>query len=133
MFHPNLGRSVAKAEAEVRTLEVRLADAEEAESALHRDLRAVEAAAADQDELEAKVAALQERLEETRAVQGQLANYKQVLYLDPCGSGGVGFRERQPSAVACLLRCPEANSERRRLRGTWKRKGRERRRRWSPQ
>lgn len=39
---------------------------------------AAEAAAADRDELEARVAALQERLEETQAFRGQLANYKQV-------------------------------------------------------
>ena len=55
-----------------------MADAEETEGALHRDLRAAEAAAADRDELEARMTALQECLEETRAEQSQLSHYKKV-------------------------------------------------------
>ena len=55
-----------------------MADAEETEGALHRDLRAAEAAAADRDELEARMSALQECLEETRAEQSQLSHYKKV-------------------------------------------------------
>ena len=83
-------RSLAKAEAEVDALEARCAEAEETEAHLQRDLRAAEAAAGGREDLEAHVVALQERLEETRAERGQLANYKQVRgdpYLTQQASG----------------------------------------------
>ncbi len=69
---------MAKAEAELQVLEARILEAEEVEASLHRDLREAENATADRDDLEAANIALKERLEETRAEQGQLANYKQV-------------------------------------------------------
>lgn len=71
-------RSLAKAEAELQVLEARILEAEEVEASLHRELRVAENATADRDGLEAANRALKERLEETRAEQGQLANYKQV-------------------------------------------------------
>lgn len=71
-------RSLAKAEAELQVLEARISEAEEIEASLHQELRVAEAAVADRDDLEASNRALKERLEETRAEQGQLANYKQV-------------------------------------------------------
>ena len=64
-------------------------EAEETESSLHRDLRVAEQAVADRDDLEAHCAALKDRLEETRAEQGQLANYKQASFVSP--SKKLGF------------------------------------------
>ena len=63
-------------------LEARILDAEEVETSLHRELRDAESAVADRDDLEASNRALKERIEETRAEQGQLANYKQVITRD---------------------------------------------------
>lgn len=76
-------RLLAKAEAELQVLEARLQEAEGIEASLHRELRVAETSVADRDDLEAANRALKERLEETRAEQGQLANYKQV----GCGTG----------------------------------------------
>lgn len=71
-------RAVAKAEAGLQAAEARIAEGEETEANLQRELRIAELAVVDLEEVERHNKALQERLDESRAEHGQLANYKQV-------------------------------------------------------
>ena len=77
----DMRRALARAQAEGEVLEARIVEGEEREAHLQSELRAAEAAVADRDGLSVRVAALEERLKETRAEQGQLANYKQARLL----------------------------------------------------
>ena len=52
--------------------------AEQSESGALRELREAELVAADHESLLARAAALEDKLKEYRAEQGQLENYKQV-------------------------------------------------------
>ena len=52
--------------------------AEQSESEALRELREAESAAVDQESLLLRAAALEDKLKEYRAEQGQLDNYKQV-------------------------------------------------------
>jgi len=102
---------VAKAEAGLHAAEARLAEGEEAEANLQRELRIAELAVFDREELETHNKALLERLEESRSEHGQLANYKQVGYhllsIRPLGQKNGGMRDafrgasgRQPFSAA---------------------------------
>lgn len=71
-------RSLAASQQEVKSLEGRLSQAEQAEGDAMRAVREAEAAAVDQEGLLLRAAALEDKLKETRAEQGQLENYKQV-------------------------------------------------------
>ena len=71
-------RSVAASQQEVSSLEVRAAKAEQAQGDAMRELREAEVAAADQETLLLRAAALEDKLRESRGEQGQLENYKQV-------------------------------------------------------
>lgn len=63
---------------QVDNLERRLSAAEVREARLMAEVREAEAVAAEREELAVAVAALRERLEETRAERGQLEQYKKV-------------------------------------------------------
>ena len=71
-------RTLAKSQQEVTSLEQRLGKAERAESEALRELREAESAAVDQEGLLLRASALEDRVKEYRAEQGQLENYKQV-------------------------------------------------------
>jgi len=71
-------RSLAASQQEVKSLEGRLSQAEQAEGDATRAVREAEAAAVDQESLLLRAAALEDKLKESRAEQGQLENYKQV-------------------------------------------------------
>lgn len=71
-------RSLATAQQEVKSLEGRLSQAEQAEGDAMRAVREAETAAVDQESLLLRAAALEDKLKESRAEQGQLENYKQV-------------------------------------------------------
>ena len=71
-------RSVAASQQEVSSLEVRAAKAEQAQGDAMRELREADVAAADQESLLLRAAALEDKLRESRGEQGQLENYKQV-------------------------------------------------------
>ncbi|KAL0020506.1 hypothetical protein WJX79_001917 [Trebouxia sp. C0005] len=73
-----LQRSLAASQQEVKSLEGRLSQAEQAEGDAMRAVREAEAAAVDQEGLLLRAAALEDKLKETRAEQGQLENYKQL-------------------------------------------------------
>ncbi len=62
----------------MKGLEQRLARAEQSEGDALRELREAEVAAVDQESLLLRAAALEDKLMESRAEQGQLENYKQV-------------------------------------------------------
>ena len=62
----------------MKGLEIRLAKAEQAQGDAMRELREAEVAAADQESLLLRAAALEDKLRESRGEQGQLENYKQV-------------------------------------------------------
>lgn len=74
-------RALAASQQEVTGLEHRLTKAEQAEGEALRELREAESAAVDQERLLLKLAAVEEKLKESRAEQGQLENYKQVRRL----------------------------------------------------
>jgi chromosome segregation ATPase len=76
---------------QVESLEKRLQSAEGREARLMADLREGEAVAAERDELAAAVAALKERVEESRAERGQLEQYKKVSGESPGGLEGGGM------------------------------------------
>lgn len=67
------------------SLEQRLSKAEQAEGEALRELREAESAAVDQKSLLLRANALENKVKEYRAEQGQLENYKQVS--DRCNSG----------------------------------------------
>ena len=71
-------RTLAKSQQEVSSLEQRLGKAEQAESEALRELREAESAAVDQESLLLRASALEDKLKEYRAEQGQLETYKQV-------------------------------------------------------
>lgn len=73
-----LQRSLAASQQEVASLEGRLSQAEQAEGDAMRAVREAEAAAVDQESLLLRAAALEDKLKESRAEQGQLENYKQL-------------------------------------------------------
>ena len=85
-FEPNLfessglgcSRALAQSQQEALSLEQRLSKAEQAESEALRELREAEAVAVDQESLLLRASALEDKLKEYRAEQGQLENYKQV-------------------------------------------------------
>lgn len=60
------------------SLEQRLSKAEQAEGEALRELREAESAALDQESLLLRANALENKVKEYRAEQGQLENYKQV-------------------------------------------------------
>lgn len=60
------------------SLEQRLSRAEQAEGEALRELREAESAAVDQESLLLRANALENKVKEYRAEQGQLENYKQV-------------------------------------------------------
>ena len=60
------------------SLEQRLGKAEQAESEALRELREAESVAVDQESLLLRASALEDKLKEFRAEQGQLENYNQV-------------------------------------------------------
>ena len=69
---------MARSQQEVSGLEQRLAKAEQAEAELNRELQAAEAVVLEQEGSLMRAAALEDRLKEYQAEQGQLDNYKQV-------------------------------------------------------
>ena len=71
-------RAATAALGQLENLDERAATAEAALAATLADVHASERAAAERDAAEAQCAILKERLEETRAQQEQLVNYKQV-------------------------------------------------------
>lgn len=73
-------RALATSQQEVSSLEQRLTKAEQSEGEALRELREAELAVGDQERLLARAAALEDKLKEYRAEQGQLENYKQVSY-----------------------------------------------------
>lgn len=77
-------RSLAASQQEVKGLEVRLTKAEQAQGDAMRELREAEVAAADQERLLLRAAALEDKLKESRGEQGQLENYKQVSQSGSC-------------------------------------------------
>lgn len=73
-----LQRALATSQQEVSSLEQRLTKAEQSEGEALRELREAELAVGDQERLLARAAALEDKLKEYRAEQGQLENYKQL-------------------------------------------------------
>ena len=71
-------RALAKSQQEALSLEQRLGKAEQAESEALRELREAESAAVDQESLLLRASALEDKVKEYRAEQGQLETYKQV-------------------------------------------------------
>ncbi|EIE18143.1 hypothetical protein COCSUDRAFT_49368 [Coccomyxa subellipsoidea C-169] len=74
----DLRRSLVRARADAEALEARAHAAEAVEAGLQSELRAAEAAGAEADAALARCQALEERLSELRAEQGQLATYKEM-------------------------------------------------------
>lgn len=72
-------RALSHSQQEVSSLEQRLLRAEQAEAELSQELREAEAHAAEQEGSLLRAAALEDRLKELQAEQGQLDNYKQVI------------------------------------------------------
>ena len=80
-------RSVATSQQEVAALEQRLVKAEQSEGEALRELREAEATAVEHEGLLLRAAALEGKLKELQAEQGQLDTYKQVrvcLYVSTC-------------------------------------------------
>ena len=71
-------RALTSSHQEVTGLEQRLSKAEQSEGEALRELREAESALVDQQALLLRAAALEDKLKESRAEQGQLHNYKQV-------------------------------------------------------
>lgn len=71
-------RALSKSQQEVGSLEQRLLRAEQAEAELSQELREAEVRALEQEGSLLRAAALEGRLKESQAEQGQLDNYKQV-------------------------------------------------------
>ena len=69
---------MARSQQEISGLEQRLVRAEQAEAELSRELQEAEAQALEQEGSLLRAAALEDRLKECQAEQGQLDNYKQV-------------------------------------------------------
>ncbi|KAL3131337.1 hypothetical protein ABBQ38_000625 [Trebouxia sp. C0009 RCD-2024] len=75
---PGLQRALATSQQEVSSLEQRLVKAELSESEALRELREAELVAGEHESLLVRAAALEDKLKEYRAEQGQLENYKQL-------------------------------------------------------
>ena len=89
-------RLLAVSQQELASLEGRLSQAEQAEGDGMRAVREAEAAAVDQEGLLLRAAALEDKLKESRAEQGQLENYKQVS-----STSSLCFLNKQ--GIPCLL------------------------------
>lgn len=74
----HLFRQLRSGQSEAESLEGKLMAAHQLEISMTQDLRAAESALANQDQLEAQIAALREQIEENKGEQGKLSNYKQV-------------------------------------------------------
>ncbi|KAK9917759.1 hypothetical protein WJX75_007885 [Coccomyxa subellipsoidea] len=105
----DLRRSLVRARADAEALEARADAAEAVEAGLQSELRAAEAAGAEAEAAHARCQALEERLSELRAEQGQLATYKEMA---AAAEDDRGRLEAEVVATAQLATAVEA-----RLRG----------------